>query len=248
MDNELSGSVALVTGGARNIGREIVLALAGAGAAVVVNTKSSATEANQLVADVEANGGRATAIVADVVDPSDVGRLIAESVARFGRLDIVVNNAALRDEAPFEEITLAQWHNVLGVVLDGAFLCTQAALPHVRAGGRGAIVNIGGLTAHTGARNRAHVVTAKAGLVGLTRALAHDLGGDGITVNCVVPGLIDTVREGHEPSHRAGRTTLVGRHGVPTDVAATVRWLAGPSARYITGQSIHIDGGLYLGG
>ncbi len=99
----------------------------------------------------------------------------------FGRLDVLVNNAALRAETPFAELTLAQWHNVLGIVLDGAFLCSQAALPHLRASGRGAIVNVGGLTAHTGAKNRAHVVTAKAGLAGFTRALAHELSPEGIT-------------------------------------------------------------------
>jgi 3-oxoacyl-[acyl-carrier protein] reductase len=247
MEAELQGSVALVTGAARNIGREIALALAQAGAAVVVNAKSSGADASAVAAEIEANGGRATAILADVSDPDDVERMVAETVARFGRLDILVNNAALRDEAPFAELTLARWRAVLQSVLDGAFLCSQAALPHLQASGRGAIVNLGGLTAHTGARNRAHVITAKAGLVGLTRALAHDLASDAITVNCVVPGLIDTERAGAVPGHRAARVTLVGRHGAPDDVASAVRWLAGPGARYITGQTLHVNGGLYLG-
>jgi 3-oxoacyl-[acyl-carrier protein] reductase len=247
MEAELQGAVALVTGAARNIGRDIVRAFANAGAAVVINAKSSGAAAAELAAEIESNGGRAMAILADVSDPADVERLIAETVARFGGLDILVNNAALRDESPFAELTLARWRAVMQVVLDGAFLCSQAALPHLRAGGRGAIVNIGGLTAHTGARNRAHVITAKAGLVGLTRALAHDLSNDGITVNCVVPGLIATQREGAEPSHRAARVTLVGRRGAPDDVASAVRWIAGPGARYITGQTLHINGGLYLG-
>ncbi len=247
MEAELEGAVALVTGAARNIGRDIVRAFAHAGAAVVINAKTSAAEAAALAAEIEAGGGRALAVTADVADPAGVAHLIAEAVARFGRLDILVNNAAQRDEAPFEELTLARWQAVLHVVLDGAFLCSQAALPHLRASGRGAIVNIGGLTADTGARGRAHVVTAKAGLGGLTRALAHDLSSDGITVNCVVPGLIDTVREGAAPAHRAGRATLVGRLGATEDVASAVRWLAGPGARYITGQTLHVNGGIYLG-
>jgi 3-oxoacyl-[acyl-carrier protein] reductase len=247
MEAELQGSVALVTGAARNIGREIALTFARAGAAVAVNAKSSGADAAALVAEIESSGGRAAVILADVTSPSEVDQLIAEVLARFGRLDILVNNAALRDEAPFADLTLARWRSVLQSVLDGAFLCSQAALPHLRASGRGAIVNMGGLTAHTGARNRAHVITAKAGLVGLTRALAHDLAGDGITVNCVVPGLIDTDRTGAEPSHRAARVTLAGRHGVPDDVASAVLWLAGPGARYITGQTLHVNGGLYLG-
>jgi 3-oxoacyl-[acyl-carrier protein] reductase len=246
MEAELQGAVALVTGAARNIGREIALTFARAGAAVVINAKSSAVQAAELAAEIEASGGRAHAILADVSDPADVERLIGETVAHFGRLDILVNNAALRDESPFAEITLARWRAVMQVVLDGAFLVSQAAQPHLRAGGRGAIVNIGGLTGHTGARNRAHVITAKAGLAGLTRALAHDLANDGITVNCVVPGLIATQRDGAEPSHRAARVTLVGRQGVPDDVASAVLWLAGPGARYVTGQTLHINGGLYM--
>jgi 3-oxoacyl-[acyl-carrier protein] reductase len=247
MEAELQGAVALVTGAARNIGREIALTFARAGAAVVINAKSSAAQAAQLAAEIEASGGRALVVLADVSDPADVQRLIGETVAHFGRLDILVNNAALRDESPFAEITLARWRAVMQVVLDGAFLCSQAAQPHLHAGGRGAIVNIGGLTGHTGARNRAHVITAKAGLAGLTRALAHDLSSDGITVNCVVPGLIATQRDGAEPSHRAARVTLVGRQGVPDDIASAVLWLAGPGARYVTGQTLHINGGLYMG-
>jgi 3-oxoacyl-[acyl-carrier protein] reductase len=246
MEAELRGSVVLVTGAARNIGADIARACAQAGAAVVVNAKSSGTAAVALADEIEANGGRALAVLADVGDPADVARLVAETVARFGRLDILVNNAALRAESAFAELTLERWHAVLHVALDGAFLCSQAALPHLRASGRGAIVNIGGLTAHTGARNRAHVVTAKAGIVGLTRALAHDLAADGITVNCVAPGLIETVRD-FEPSHRAERVTLLGRKGAPDDVASAVRWLAGPGARFITGQTLHVNGGLYLG-
>ena len=117
-----------------------------------------------------------------------------------------------------------------------------------RAGG-GCIINIGGLSAHTGAKGRAHVVTAKAGLIGLTRALAHDLAGDGITVNCVVPGLIETQRDPAKqmPSHHQVNRTLVGRLGAPEEIAATIVYLAGPGARYVTGQTLHVNGGAYLG-
>jgi 3-oxoacyl-[acyl-carrier protein] reductase len=244
---QLAGTVALVTGAARNIGRQIALELARDGAAVTVNTKTARAEAQSVVDAIDAAGGTAFVALADVTDLKAVERMIRTTIERFGRLDILINNAAIRDEAAFAELTFANWRKVLDVALDGAFLCTQAALPHLRAGGRGAIVNIGGLTAHAGAANRAHVVTAKAGIVGLTRALAHDLAGDAITVNCVVPGLIDTVRTGELPSHRAARKTLVGRLGTPDDVAATVAWLTGPSARFVTGQTIHVNGGVYLG-
>jgi 3-oxoacyl-[acyl-carrier protein] reductase len=166
----------------------------------------------------------------------------------FGGLEILVNNAAVRHEVDFAQLDYAQWREVLGIALDGAFLCSHAALPHLMAaGGRGAIVNIGGLSAHTGAARRAHVLAAKAGLVGLTRGLAHDLGPHGVTVNCVAPGLIETVRQGAPPGHHAHQQIPIGRRGSPADVAAMVRFLCGPSARYMTGQTLHVNGGAYLG-
>ena len=155
-------------------------------------------------------------------------------------------------EAPLERLSAQDWHDTLRVVLDGAFFCTQAALPLLKASGQGAIVNIGGLTAYTGAAERVHVVTAKAGLVGLTRALAHDLASDGVTVNCVSPGLIDTVRKSGSvsarPHHHASHKTLLGRRGTAWEVAQSVVFLAGPGARYVTGQVLHANGGAYLGG
>jgi 3-oxoacyl-[acyl-carrier protein] reductase len=146
-------------------------------------------------------------------------------------------------------MSYAAWREILDVTLDGTFLCAKACLPALRKSGAGTIVNIGGLSAHTGAKNRAHVVTAKAGIVGLTRALAHDLADDGITVNCVVPGLIGTPRpkDRPEPAHHLTHQTISGNRGRPEDVAATVRFLCGPGARYINGQAIHANGGAYLG-
>jgi len=163
-----------------------------------------------------------------------------------------VNNAAVRGERPFEALDYATWRAIQAIILDGAFHCAQAALPTLKASGTGTIVNIGGLTAHTGGAERAHVITAKAGLVGLTRALAHDLAPHGITVNNVSPGMMDTVRgasTGHQqPKHHATHQTLVGRRGKPEEIAEAVRWLAGPGGRYVTGQVIHLNGGVYLGG
>jgi 3-oxoacyl-[acyl-carrier protein] reductase len=244
---ELEGRVALVTGAGRNIGRAIALALAAGGAAVVVNARRNRAEAEAVAREIEGQSGRALAALADVADAAAVERMVADAIAQFGRIDVLVNNAALRRETPLEKMEAAEWREIVGSVLDGAFNCAKACLAHLRESGAGAVVNIGGLSAHTGAKHRLHVVTAKAGLVGFTRALAKDLAGDNVTVNCVSPGLIETPRAGAEPQHHQTHQTLSGRRGAPGEVAAAVRFLAGPDARYITGQTIHVNGGAFLG-
>src|SRR5690348_10823432 len=154
---ELTGKVALVTGGARNIGRAISRSLAAGGAAVMVNARTSRAQAEETVAMIEQAGGKAALYIADVTDPAQVRALVQDTVKRFGRLDALINNAAVRMETPFEQIKLEDWRQVIATVLDAAFLCSQACLPHLAAGGAGAIVNIGGLTGHRGATGRAHV-------------------------------------------------------------------------------------------
>jgi len=248
-NNELNGRVAIVTGAGRNIGRAIALALAQGGASIVVNARGNQAEADAVAREIEALGGKAQVHIGDVADAASVQAMAEIAVKQFGRIDILVNNAALRREKPFAEMDYAEWREILDVTLDGAFHCTKACLPALRQSGAGAIVNIGGLSAHTGAKNRAHVVTAKAGIVGFTRALAYDLASDGITVNCVVPGLIGTPRpkDKPEPAHHLVHQTITGERGKPEDVAAAVRFLCGPVARYINGQAIHANGGAYLG-
>ena len=247
--SELNGKVAIVTGAGRNIGRAIALALADGGASILVNARSNRAEAEAVAHEIEAFGGKALVHIGDVANAADVQAMADAAVKHFGRIDILVNNAALRREKPFAEMSYAEWREIMDVTLDGAFHCAKACLPALRKSGAGTIVNIGGLSAHTGAKNRAHVVTAKAGLIGFTRALAHDLADDGITVNCVVPGLIGTPRpkDKPEPAHHLTHQTITGERGRPEDVAATVRFLCGPGARYINGQAIHSNGGAYLG-
>jgi len=244
--SDLRGRVAIVTGSARNIGRAIARSLAESGAAVVVNAKSSAAEADAVAREIRDAGGKATAKIADIGKPEGAAALVSAAVDSFGRLDIVVNNAAVRREIDFEQLDYQEWRDITATILDGAYLCARAALPHLIAAGGGSIVNIGGLSSYTGAARRAHVIAAKAGLVGLTRALAHDLAPHGITVNCVAPGLIDTTRRGPEPSHHAKHETLLGRRGTPEEIAAVVRFLCGPDARYITGQTLHANGGVFM--
>ena len=247
---ELTDKVAIVTGAGRNIGRAVALALAEGGASVMVNARSNHAEAEAVAHEIEAAGGRALVHIGDIADAAAVQTMADAAINGFGGIDILVNNAALRREKPFDEITFAEWREVMDVILDGTFHCVKACLPGLRQSGAGTIVNIGGLSAHTGARDRAHVVTAKAGIIGFTRALAHDLAPDGITVNCVVPGLIGTPRPKHspEPAHHLVHHTITGERGRPEEVAAAVRFLCSPGARYINGQAIHANGGAYLGG
>jgi len=246
---ELDGKVAIVTGAGRNIGRAISLALADGGASILVNARSNRAEADAVAREIEASGGKALVHIGDVADAASVQAMADAAARHFGRIDILVNNAALRREMPFAEMSYVEWREILNVTLDGAFHCVKACLPALRKSGAGTIVNIGGLSAHTGAKDRAHVVTAKAGIVGFTRALAHDLASDGITVNCVVPGLIGTPRpkDRPEPAHHLTHQTITGERGRPEDVAATVRFLCGPGGRYINGQAVHANGGAYLG-
>lgn len=245
----LKGRAALVTGASRNIGRAIAVALAQRGADIVVHVARDREGGGETAAAVEAIGSRAALVSGDLSEPGTAARVVAEAATAFGRLDILVNNAAIRPETPFETIPYEEWRKVMGIALDAVFLVSQAALPHLSKSDQAAIVNIGGLTGHTGAPHRAHVVAAKAGVVGLTKAMAHELSPKGITVNCVSPGLIDTVRAGNggkAPKHHGSRTNLVGRRGRPEEVAEAVAYLCGEAARYVTGETLHVNGGAYL--
>lgn len=245
----LDGQVAIVTGGVRRIGRAIALAFARAGAGVVINARASRDEAEATAREVEALGVPALVHLADVTDEAAVAAMVGAVADRFGRIDILVNNAAIRREAAFAEMSLAEWREIMSVILDGAFLCSRAAVSHMIARRHGRIVNIGGVSAHTGAIGRAHVSTAKAGLTGFTRALAVEFASEGITVNCVAPGKIGGKRSSTSGSTAAlphGGMPLVEREGTPEDVAEVVLTLCGPAGGFITGQTIHVNGGLYF--
>ena len=244
--SELSGRVALVTGASRNIGRAIAVALGESGASVLVHAHRDAAGAAETARMVEAAGGRAAVALGDLADPAVPATIVEAALAAFGRLDILVANAAIRPEATIEDLTYADWRSVMALCLDSVFLLTKAALPALKESDQASIVSIGGLTGHSGASGRVHVITAKAALAGLTKALAHDLGPSAITVNCVAPGLIETKRDGEEPKHHATRTNVLGRRGTPEEVAAAVRLLAGPSMRYVTGQTLHVNGGALM--
>jgi 3-oxoacyl-[acyl-carrier protein] reductase len=241
----LEGKVALVTGGARNIGCAIAERLALDGAAVMINSLRSQEAASAAAAGINNAGGVADYCLADVTDPAAVDRLVETTRSRFGRLDILVNNAAVREESPFLALSFEDWRRILAVILDGAFLCAKACTPDLIAAGGGRIVNIGGLGGHVGHQGRPHVVAAKAGLVGLTKALALDLAQHSITVNCVAPGLIGTTAEDGTVRHN-GKLPPIGRLGRAEEVAFQVRMLCDPASAYLTGQVIHANGGAYM--
>jgi len=243
----LLGKVAMITGASRRIGASTALALAHAGADLVLNARAARDEVDAVAEEARQMGRRALVAMADVTREGEVGRMVDSAAAEFGRIDILINNAAIRKQAPFTDMTYDEWREILAVILDGAFLCSRAVLPVMVAGGGGTIVNIGGLSAHIGAANRAHVCTAKAGLVGLTKALAIEFADRGVIVNCVVPGKI-----GGERSKSSGESPLaadripLGREGDVAEVSGMVAAMCMPAARFMTGQSVHVSGGLYM--
>ena len=244
---ELAGRVALVTGAAKNIGRAIALELAAAGAKVAINTRASRAEAEAVAAEIRATGGTAAVYIADVADAAAVQTMCAAIAAELGTVDILVLNASVRREIAFTEMTFEEWRQVMAISLDGSFHCIKAVLAGMIAAGSGNIITLAGDTALNGAIGKVHSSSAKSGLAGMTRALARELGPKGIRVNCVSPGHFDTTR----PVHRTARPSIhdnipLGRLGVPTEIAATVRFLCGAGGGFITGQTVHVNGGQWI--
>ena len=242
---ELDGTAAIVTGSTGVRGREIAMALADAGAMVVINARSSADTAASVVKEIEERGGQAIAHLADVTSPEQVEGMVEAAVGAFGRLDILVNTVAGSSRGPITKLKFEDWRRTIGNVLDGAFLCIKASVPHLARHGKGAIINIGSSSAHAGTPNHCTTAAAKMGLAGLTGSLAVELGPQGITVNCVALGYIE--RPGGAPGgHFRDDNIPLGRAGKPEELTALVRFLCGPQGRYITGQTIHVNGGWYI--
>jgi len=245
----LSGRTALVTGAARNIGRETALRLAASGANVIVNAVHDRDAAEAVAAEIEAAGGRALAVLADITDRGAVGAMVEEGIAAFGAIDILVCNASARGQVPFLEMDHATWRRVIDISIDGTFHLAQAVLPGMIARGWGRIVTIGGISWHVGTRNRVNNLTAKAGLTGLTRGLAAEFGGHGITANMVAPGSVDTVRPasaGLAPPMES--LPPVPRKATVGEIASAVHFLCLPEQGYVTGQILHVNGGIFYGG
>jgi 3-oxoacyl-[acyl-carrier protein] reductase len=241
--HELAGKVALVTGGARNIGRAISLELAAAGAAIAVNTRSSAADGEDVVQAIRDTGGDAALHVADISSATAVATMVQSVLERHGRVDYLILNASVRTEKPFLELRYDEWRMPLSITLDGAFYLAQACLPSMIANGGGSIVTLGGMMALSGAKKRVHGSVAKHGLVGFTRGLAREFAEYNIRVNCVAPGQMNTPPAG-EPVVVPSPSKIVplGRKGEPEEIAAMVRFLCGPGASFISGQTIHVNG------
>lgn len=244
-DRTLEGKVAIITGSVRRLGKAMALALARDGAAVVINARSSRGEAEKAAAEVEAAGAKAIVHIADICEEAAVKAMVDATIRQLGRVDILINNAAVRGEAPFIEMTFEQWRSVLDVVLNGAFFCSRAVLPHMVRNKWGRIINMGGVSSHLGTAGRAHVGAAKYGIVGLTKSLSAEFAPQGITVNCIAPGRIGGERSATS-GQGIGHNPPVGREGNFEDVASLVRHLCQPANGFITGQTIHVSGGLYM--
>ncbi len=247
--NALSGKVALVTGAGKNIGREVALVLARDGASVAVNGRSDKAAVDAVVAEIIAEGGKAVSVMGDVSKEADVQRLVDEACEAFGGLDVVVSNAGLRRQTPLLDMSYDEWREILSVALDGAFLLSRATVPSMMARGGGAFIGISGISHQIGTLNRCHVSASKAGLEGLMRSLAMEMAPHNITFNCVAPGATDTVRgasAGPMPGIGRDANIPLGRKATVGEIAAMVRHLASLDGRYITGQTIHVNGGLFL--
>ena len=240
----LAGRRALVTGGSRGIGAEIVRRLAADGAALAFTYGSSAAEADKLAAEIAADGGTSVAIQADSGDPEQVARAIDETVAQLGGLDILVNNAGVAYIGDVESLTMEQFDRLVAINVKGVFAAIQRALPHLGTIGR--IINIGSINAdRVPGPGLSIYAMSKAAVAGLTRGLARDLGPRGITVNNIQPGPVatDMNPEVGELADSLREVMALGRYGQPRDIASVVSYLAGPEASYVTGANWNVDGG-----
>jgi len=245
---DLSGKVAVVTGGSRGIGFGIAQALAGAGATIVIaatNVDQSADAVKQL----EASGATAVSVPTDVSDPDAAQALVDETVGQFGRLDILVNNAGINIIKRPEDLTPDEWHQVLAVNLDGPFLCSRAAYPAMKAGGGGKVINIGSLMSIFGNAKASAYGASKGGVVQLTKALAIAWAADGIQVHAILPGWIDTDLTRGARQQLPGLEEVVqtrtpeGRWGVPSDLGGPAVFLASAASDFLTGTTLIVDGG-----
>ncbi len=244
----LTGQTALVTGASRGIGRSVALALAEAGAEVVVNYSSSPNAAEEVVTAIKTAGGKAYAVKANVGEEIAIDELIKTVLERSGRLDVLVNNAGITRDGLLMRMKTEDWQAVINLNLTGVFLCTRAVARTMLKQRSGRIINITSVVGLMGNAGQANYAAAKAGVVGLTRSTAKEFASRGITVNAVAPGFITTDMTKELDSEPILAAIPLGSFGTPEQVAGTVRFLAAdPAAAYITGQVLQVDGGMVMG-
>jgi 3-oxoacyl-[acyl-carrier protein] reductase len=244
----LSGKTALVTGAAQGIGRDIALGLAADGADVAI-CDVNLEAAQKTAADIEATGRKSLAVKANVASSDDVNAMVEQVVQALGRLDILVNNAGITRDGLILRMKEEDWDLVLSINLKGAFLCTKAALKHMTKQRNGTIINIASIVGAMGNAGQANYVASKAGLIGMTKTVAREYANRNVTANAVAPGFIDTAMTqalSENVRQELAKQIPLGRLGTPEDVAQAVRFLASPAAAYITGQVIHVNGGMYM--
>ena len=243
----LKGKVAVVTGASRGIGKAAALALASQGAKVVVNYARSSDAAEATVKQITEAGGEAIAIQADVSQSEQVDNLIKTTLDKFGRIDVLVNNAGIAKDTLLLRMKPEQWQAVIDLNLTGVFLCTKAVSKTMLKQRSGRIINIASVAGQIGNPGQANYSAAKAGVIGFTKTVAKELGNRGVTVNAVAPGFIETDMTEDLKSDDIIKFIPLGRYGKPEEVAGTIRFLAAdPAAAYITGQVFNVDGGMVM--
>ena len=246
MNNEMP-KVAIVTGAAKNIGRATCESLSKLGYNILVHANTDKDGAEETVNLVKQNDVQSARIIGDLTKPETSQELIKEA-SKLGTVSALVNNASQREFNKFDDMTFDEWRFVMSINLDSLFHTCKAVIPEMKKNKWGRIVNLGGLSAHISAIGRAHVITSKSAVVGFTRALAMEYAETGITINTVVPGLIDTIRgasAGSSLVHPSHSNPPVGRKGYPIEVATMITNLCGPHSDFVTGQTIHVNGGSY---
>lgn len=245
----LKEKVAIITGAGQGIGRAFALRFAQEGARVVI-ADIQEDKASSVVQEIHDAGGQALAVKVDVSQPESVKAMVQQAITRFEHIDVMINNAAIFSSIkmkPFDEITFDEWSGLMAVNLTGTFLCCQAVAPYMRAQQSGSIINISSSTVLMGRPWYAHYVTSKAGVVGLTRALARELGADNITINVVMPGSTETEVTRETVSSEQKKSILDGqsihRRETPQDLVGALVFLASDESRFITGQTLVVDGG-----